>query len=233
MIKADPRKGSLVVNSSHHYLQRAAQDVPQVLMDRHDFFHRVRIAGLLFGGIVNDTMSPTEAWHFFRMGRLIERADKTSRLLDVKYFMLLPSVDDVGTPTDDAQWSSLLRSTSALEAYRRKYGRLEPDTVVEFLLLDPDFPRSVRYCLQCTEDSIRAVSGSVPGTFTNEAEQRAGRMSSDLAFISAGEIIVQGLHEYIDRLQIGLNKLDDAIYRSFLSAESAPAPTLTYTPAAL
>jgi uncharacterized alpha-E superfamily protein len=67
-----------------------------------------------------------EVWHFYRLGRLLERADKTSRLLDVKYFMLLPSVADVGTPLDDIQWAAVLRSASALEMYRKRHGHIAP-----------------------------------------------------------------------------------------------------------
>ena len=77
-----------------------------------------------------------EAWDFFRLGRLLERADKTSRILDVKYFILLPDLADVGSNLDYVQWAALLKAISALEAYRHRYGRIQPDRIVEFLLLD-------------------------------------------------------------------------------------------------
>src|SRR5258706_847866 len=67
----------------------------------YEFFHEIRMASHLFEGLTNATMSHGEGWHFCRMGRLLERADKTSRMVDVKYFLLLPSVADVGTPFDD------------------------------------------------------------------------------------------------------------------------------------
>ena len=90
--------------------------------------------------ITDATMTHGEGWHFCRLARSIERADKTSRILDVKYFILLPSPADVGTPFDDIQWSALLRSASALEMYRQRHGRLEPAAVVQFLILDREFP---------------------------------------------------------------------------------------------
>ena len=71
-------------------------------------------------------MTHNEAWHFARLGRKMERADKTSRILDVKYFMLLPSLSDVGTPYDDIHWSAVLKSVSGLEMYRKKYGKIAP-----------------------------------------------------------------------------------------------------------
>jgi len=80
----------------------------------HEFFDEVKTASHLFNGIAEATMSHGEPWHFFHMGRMLERADKTSRILDVKYFILLRSVEDVGTAYDDLQWAAVLRSASAL-----------------------------------------------------------------------------------------------------------------------
>ena len=101
----------------------------------------------LFHGITHATMSHNEAWHFIRLGTMLERADKTTRILDVKYFILLPSVNDVGTPYDDVQWAAVLKSVSGFEMYRKRHGRIAPERIVEFLLLDGEFPRAVRYCI--------------------------------------------------------------------------------------
>src|SRR5258708_23143602 len=115
------------------------------------------------------TMSRGEAGHFAQMGRLLERADKASRILDVKYFILLPDVADVGTPLDAIQWSALLKSASALEMYRKRHGRITPDEVATFLILDPEFPRALRFCVRGAEDSLHAITGAAPGTFRNQA----------------------------------------------------------------
>ncbi len=115
--------------------------------DLPTFCHQVRMGCHLIHGILHVTMSHNEAWQFIRLGTLLERADKTTRILDVKYFILLPSVSDVGTPYDDVQWSAVLKSVSGFEMYRKRYGRIAPDRIVEFLLLDSEFPRSFRYCI--------------------------------------------------------------------------------------
>src|SRR5882672_6102757 len=107
----------------------------------------VRMAGHLFTGVTDATMTHNESWHFCRLGRMLERADKTSRILDVKYFLLLPTAADVGTTSDDIQWAAVLRSASAFEMYMKSYGRIAPERIVEFLLLDKDFPRAIQYCL--------------------------------------------------------------------------------------
>jgi uncharacterized alpha-E superfamily protein len=195
----------------------------------HDLFERVRLAGHLFQGIIDSTMSHNEGWHFARLGRMLERADKTSRILDVKYFLLLPRVQDVGGPLDDLQWSAVLQSVSAFEMYRKRHHGITPPRVVEFLLLDREFPRAVRHCSQAADESLRAISGTPRDTFRNQAEQRLGQLQSELAFASVEQIVAGGLHEFIDGLQLKLNRVNDAIEQTFFALRpddpgTAPAP---------
>ena len=117
----------------------------RALWDAHAFFREVRRSSHMIEGTKNETMEHGEAWHFSQMGRHIERADQTTRILDLKYFLLLPSAADVGKPIDDLQWGALLRSASGLEAYRRMHGRVAALTVASFLLLNREFPRSVQH----------------------------------------------------------------------------------------
>ena len=181
------------------------------------FFAEVKMASHLFGGITDATMSHGEGWHFGRLGRLLERADKTSRILDVKYFILLPDVSDVGTPFDNIQWSALLKSASALEMYRKHAGRITPHQVVEFLIFNPNFPRAIRYCLIKGEDSLHAILGSDGGAGQNLAGRRLGRLRADLDYADIGEITAQGLHEFLDNLQAELNRVGDAIFDTFFA----------------
>ena len=180
----------------------------------HEFFTQVKLAGHTFEGLMDATMSHGEAWHFGRLGRFLERADKTSRILDMKYFILLPDVTYVGSPYDNIQWAALLRSASALEMYRKRHGRIVPREVVEFLLLDPEFPRAVRYCVRQAEESLRAIMGSSVGTYRNRAEQRLGRLCAELDFASTEEILSRGLHEFLDGLQAELNTVGEAIHEA-------------------
>ncbi len=168
-------------------------------------------------------MSRGEAWHFHRIGQLLERADKTSRILDVKYYILLPSVTDVGTPLDATQWSALLKSASALEMYRKTYGRIAPDQVVEFLILDPAFPRSLRFCLMEAEESLRAITGTPSGAFRNLAERRLGQLRAELDYASVRDIIDRGLHEFIDGFQTRLNQVGNALNEVFFAPRPVPS----------
>jgi uncharacterized alpha-E superfamily protein len=191
----------------------------------HEFFSEVKVAGHLFEGVMDATMSHGEAWHFGRLGRLLERADKTTRILDMKYFILLPDVSYIGSPYDNIQWAALLQSASALEMYRRSYGRITPRSVVEFLLLDTEFPRAVRHCLRVAEDSLRAITGTVNGSYANGAEQRLGRLCARLDFTSTDEIMEIGVHEFLNQVQLELNAIGDAIFEAFFATEPVPAET--------
>lgn len=191
--------------------------------DAINFFTEIRTAGSLFDGITDNTMSHGEGWHFCRLGRLLERADKTSRLLDVKYFMLLPSVQDVGTPYDELQWSALLRSASAYEMYRKRYGRITPPSIIKFLVLDQEFPRAMLYCLTKSEESIHDITGTPLGSYSNLAEQQIGSLRSELAFTSAEAIVGRGLHEFIDDFQNSLNQVDHSIFKTFFALHAPKA----------
>lgn len=185
--------------------------------DAHDFYKNIRMFGHLAEGLAAGSMSHGEGWHFARLGRLIERADKTSRILDVKYFVLLPSPEHVGSPVDDIQWSAVLKSASAFEMYRKKYGRIFPARVVEFLLLDREFPRAVLSCMTRAAESLHAITGTPIGSFRNRAEQQLGRLRAELEYSDSKALIAKGLHEYLDELQGKLNGVDDDIFETFFA----------------
>lgn len=185
------------------------------------FCHAVRMACHLFAGILDVTMSHNEAWHFIRVGTLLERADKTSRILDVKYFILLPSVHDVGTPYDDVQWAAVLKSVSGFEMYRKRFGRIAPERIVEFLLLDGEFPRAIRYCISRADRSLRAITGAPAGTFSCASEQHLGMLRGELDFARVEPILTAGLHEFCDALQTKMNTIDEYVLNDFFAQQPA------------
>jgi len=185
----------------------------------NEFFQYIKSSSHLFVGITVATFSQGEAWHFARLGRVLERADKTSRILDVKYFTLLPSVHDVGTPIDDLQWSAVLRSVSGFEMYRKRHHGITPKRVVGFLVLDRLFPRAIMHCVGTANRSLHVISGSPEGTFWNIADKRLGQLYSELAYSTVDEIIAIGLHEFLDSLQTRLNAVGDGVTESFIAME--------------
>jgi uncharacterized alpha-E superfamily protein len=201
---------------------REARTDASILASPSDFFGKVKLGGSLLEGVAESTMSRGEAWHFRRLGVSIERGDKTSRILDVKYYLLLPNVSDVGTPIDTNQWVALLKSVSALEMYRKQHGRTTPTQVAEFLILDRHFPRSMHFCVIRAEESLLSITGSKPGTFRTPAEQRMGRLRSELDYGNIHEIIGGGIHEFIDGFQSQLNLVGEAIREAFFAPPPPP-----------
>jgi len=187
----------------------------------HEFYNEIKLNSHLFFGITDNTMSHNECWHFYKLGQLIERADKTSRIIDVKYFHILPNIKDIGTAYDDIQWGSLLKSASGFEMYRKIYHGMTPEKIIEFLILNTDFPRSITYCLNCANTSLHAISGSSTESYNNKSEQQLGLLRSELAYADVSEIIALGLHEYTDLFQKKLNLLSDSIFLDFFAINNS------------
>lgn len=204
------------VNTYYIMVREAAQH--RALFDSpHEFLEQVKSDSHLFTGITENCMPHGEVFHFARLGRFIERADKTLRIMDVKTFLELPSRVDAGDAIDSIQWAALLRSVSAFEAYRKRHGRIEPDRVAQFLVLDREFPRAVLYCVHAAEDSLHAISRTPEDSFSNRAEQRIGQLASELAYADIQTIVAEGLHDYLDELQAKLNKVGDAIFDTYFA----------------
>ena len=187
------------------------------LEDPHRFFKIIQMRSHLFTGLMDSTMSHGEAWNFARIGMMMERADKTSRILDVKYFMLLPEADMVSTPIDNVQWMAVLKSASAFEMFRKKLHHITPRNVADFLIFDMQFPRSIRHCLAKAQICLHRITGSTPGTGINTAEKLLGRLNADLEYMDIEEVIASGLHEYLDDLQRRTNLADVAIGTTFFN----------------
>ena len=209
------------VNKFYLFLQdEACEESKQAatLDNPAEMLKEVRRTSHTIHGLTNATMTHDDAFHVARLGRLLERAEKTSRILDVKYYILLPGgKDDVGSPLDSIQWAALLKSASALHMYRRRHGRIDPNTVAEFLLLDRQFPRSVRSCLVEAEESLHKITGSPMGEFSNRPEQLLGRLRSELDFTDYATFQKPGMHEAIDSLQTRINEIGDAIHNEFFA----------------
>ncbi len=189
----------------------------------HEFYTQIKRAHQMFIGLWEGTMSHGEAWHFMSLGRMLERADETSRILDVKYFILLPTIVYVGSPYENIQWSALLKSTSALEMYRKKYQSITPKSVAEFLIFDPDFPRAVRHCLAQADYSLHRITGTHLGTHLGETERHLGKLRSQLDFSNIEEVSKKGLHQYLDDLQGSLNEIAQTIHQTFFALKGFPA----------
>lgn len=181
------------------------------------FFRDIKQGSHIFSGIMDATFSRAEGWHFGNIGRFLERADKTDRIIDMKYYYLLPNPDYVGTPLDLMQWSALLKSASAFEMYRKAFGKLDVASIIKFLVLDREFPRAMRYCLIQVEESLHAIVGREKLTFETIAEKEIGKMRSELDYTDVNDIFAYGLHEYLDQFQLKLNTVGAAVAQTFFA----------------
>ena len=176
-----------------------------------EFFEWVKLRSALTRGVTFGTMLQDEALHFIRLGGLIERADNTARILDVKYHVLRTNGDE--DATDFYQWGALLRSLSAFEVYRKVYrDAITPARVAELLMLRPDMPRSLHACAT----GIIRVLKSITNAQSAETERRAGMLHAHVHFTRIDDVLAQGLHAYLADIMDRIYELGDGISHDFL-----------------
>jgi len=183
-----------------------------------EFFQQIKAGSLHIIGLTDATLLHNEGWWFAQAGKFIERADQTTRILDLRYASL-PEKGVVKsiTPEDALEWAAILRSCSAWDAYKSIHGaELNPRHVAEFLLLNEDFPRSVRFCVTELNRALRRISGVPEGKFCNAAEKLAGRLMAELQFNTIGEIFDSGLHYSLDQLQTKLNGIAAELFNAYI-----------------
>lgn len=167
----------------------AERDLPAVL-------RTIRQSTALVRGMVHGTMMRNDMYDFLRIGTFLERADNTARILDVKYYVLLPSVSAVGSSIDNVQWESILRSVSARGGFRMEYGAGgDPREIVHFLILDKRMPRSLAFCVRKLEDNLRYLNS---GERTPcESQKLVAQLQSRYLTQDVAAIFDYGLHEFI------------------------------------
>lgn len=180
-------------------------------------FYRSLVASLhSFQGITDATMTHGEGWEFLQAGKFLERADSTSRVLDIKYHILLPSGEQVGGNVDITQWMAVLRSCSAMEAFLKiSHGQVAGWRVAEFLILHDAFPRSIRFCIDCLDRALHNISGCESTHFSNDAERLSGMLRSNIDYTTIEAVFKTGLHQYLDQIQLRLLEISDVLVRTY------------------
>ncbi|MCZ8322612.1 MAG: alpha-E domain-containing protein [Novosphingobium sp.] len=158
--------------------------------------HAVRRQMTLVRGAMDGTMLRNEVHNFMRIGTFVERGDSTARILDVKYYVLLPSIAWVGSSLDNVQWESVLRSVAGERAYRwLNAGSMDPRGIAEFLILDQRFPRSLHFCIDKIRSNLRGLAHEY-GQETG-AHEMLREMGTRFHEANIGSIVDYGLHEFI------------------------------------
>ncbi len=201
-----------------------AQEWSQEVFERegvYAFFTELRNRFHRLAGISYATLPRDIEFDFMTVGTMLERAESVSRLLDSKYHHLLPTQEEVGGPVDRMQWAAVLRSASALEAYRRVYGNhIAVDRVVEFLLFDPGFPRSARFCIDQLQEAAERIERAAGGSRAIDAPDSAGgKLAAALRGGSAESVIGGGLHEFLMQVQDLCADIGSMIFVQYLRFE--------------
>ncbi len=211
------------MNYYHLWLQspaaRAVYDT-----NRGEFYAQIRRINQLLNGIADATMAHGEPWEFFRLGRSLERACQTARILDVKYHILMPALDVIGTPVDNAHWVAILMSCSGYEPFHKKprTGSDPASAVVEFLIFDDDFPRSVHHCLSQCLRYLRAIAARSPSgrRVETEADRQVAYLIEWLDNRAIPDLVAAGLHESLTYVVDTVHAIGGAISKVYFAAES-------------
>lgn len=172
-------------------------------------------------GITEGTFYRDQGWVFYRLGKAMERADETTRLLDVRYHMLLPKPEDNATGVDESQWNALLRSVAGYHAYRRTHPRgIRPDHVAGFLLFNEEFPRSLAVNVRAIQGLLGELRGTYGLTSGTAAEQLIHDVADVLARRKKEEVVGHGLHQFNDWIQCQLIELTNRIAEAFFAARA-------------
>ncbi|KMW58531.1 Protein containing domains DUF403 [Candidatus Rhodobacter oscarellae] len=186
--------------------------------DLQEVLGHVRRRTALVRGVTHGTMLRNDIYDFARLGTFLERADNTARILDVKYYVLLPSVRAVGSAIDNVQWETILRSVSAQGGFRMEYGNAtEPRDIAHFLILDRRMPRSLAFCIGKICDNLgylAASYGTQPTSLQRAIKMQQKKLSGDM-----DAIFDSGLHEFIQDFLSDLADLGGQIQTDYRFVE--------------
>ena len=201
------------VNSLYHTVTRY-QPEEEMAVGPHRFCNVIKFGSHRFHGVADDTLPHDESWNFLQAGRALERAEMTARIVDVEYHKLVEtSAADAAGPH---QWMAVLKSVAAYEFYRRQYhAGIQPEKVAELLVLHAQHPRSIRFNIATVQQSLRAISGSGPGAYANEAERLTGKLHESLMYDRIEDIFGRGLHAFVADLQKTCRAIGEHIARTY------------------
>lgn len=184
----------------------------------HGFFREVKEGAQLFQGLTDSTMSHNECWQFLQLGRYIERANYNSHFLDVQFGVLRQSKYYPEIAEDFMEWVGLLKCFTAFEAFCKVHtADLRPERVIEFLLLNPEFPHSVRFAVDAMEKALKAIDDATETKRAGLPNRLIGKLKSDLSYSHIDEIMETGLSDYLDGIQKQSGRIHNAIYDVYIS----------------
>jgi uncharacterized alpha-E superfamily protein len=194
---------------------RGAAGEDQWKSDPHEFLKMVRQGAHLFQGITDSTINHDQGWRFIELGRYLERAGALAALLDV-HFRMFADLGPSSELSEHLEWVGLLKSCAAFEGYCKVYtADLRADRVAEFLLLNPVFPHSIRFCLERIESAVQSLpKGSRKATA--RLARLAGRLRAAMSFSNIEEIMSANLHPWLDNVRRQCDQIHGGIREAYI-----------------
>ncbi len=193
------------------------------LLNTYAFFRAVQEGAHLFQGVTDSTMSHGEGWQYIQLGRFVERTEALARLIGTHFVRLPHPLDQAVESEEYLEWVGLLKSCAAFEAYCKTYtAEIRPLRVAEFLLLNPEFPHSVRFSVDMVHAALTSI-GDLTDRRAEEPVRLAGRLRATLRFSQIEEIMAQGAHGFVDSVRWQCAQVHTAIHQVYFdySVESA------------
>ena len=188
--------------------------------NREKFYSEFQRLYLRFLGSYHATMTRDEAWHFLNSGIMMERADKTARILDVKYFASMSHKAKRGNIFDSVLWRALLKSVTALHMYRKSYADINASQVCEFLVRHPRFPRSILFCVTELQRSFNVIISEVNPDSGMELAGILEKLENMIKSHPLTSDSETSLHDFIDQFQTELNQVDSHIFNQFFEVKA-------------
>ncbi len=186
--------------------------------NRSDFYNQIKRINQLVDGIGEGTMLHGEAWDFFKLGKFLERACQTARILDVKYHLVQSNPQLTGTDLENAHWTAILKSCSGYEPFHKQRYSLERRlgvAVAGFLIFDPIFPRSIAFCFDQCREKTHAISGHPLGQPKNEIETILQALHGQLTTSTIDDMVRADLHQSLTAIVNRTHEIGDAIFRTY------------------
>jgi uncharacterized alpha-E superfamily protein len=181
-----------------------------------EFYRQVMTGSMLFQGLTDQTLTRDQRWQFTQLAKYLERIDVTARVIETKFEILQPGVAKLETPIRNIHWMAVLRSCCSIEAYRREHiGDMDPLLVASFLILEPDFPRTIRFCVGQAQEAIAHIRSEINPRGIDAAERILGRLKTQLEYAEMSEILLQGLPQYLQKIQADIAEAALAVQNAY------------------
>jgi uncharacterized alpha-E superfamily protein len=181
-----------------------------------DFYRHIMSGSMLFQGLTDQTLAHDQGWQFTQLGKFLERIDVTARIIETKFGMLRTADNLLAGALRNIHWMAVLRSCAGIESYRRQHvGDMDPMRVASFLILEKEFPRSIRFAVAQAHSAIHAIRAEVNPLAIDIAERILGRLSTQLEYAELTEIVSEGIPAYLQKIQAGIAEAAMALQKAY------------------